>query len=78
MGFLGALITLAPRPLYAPHSLTTDAWGLSPLDDQALGGALMWVLGCVVFLAVSFLASRALLQHRIPRGASVPRFGQPV
>ncbi|HEY8004654.1 MAG TPA: cytochrome c oxidase assembly protein, partial [Phenylobacterium sp.] len=42
MGLLGALITLAPRPLYAPHLLTTTAWGLSQLEDQQLGGALMW------------------------------------
>ncbi len=28
MGLLGALITLAPRPAYAPHALTTVAWTL--------------------------------------------------
>lgn len=55
MGLLGALITLAPRPLYLPHLLTTAAWGLTPLQDQQLGGALMWVPGCVVFLAVAML-----------------------
>ncbi len=55
MGLLGALITLAPRPLYAPHALTTVAWGLSPLQDQQLGGAIMWIPGCIVFLAVAML-----------------------
>jgi cytochrome c oxidase assembly factor CtaG len=33
MGFLGALITFAGRPLYEPHLLTTGPWGLSPLED---------------------------------------------
>jgi len=42
MGLLGAILTFAERPLYAPHALTTAAWGLSPLADQQLGGAIMW------------------------------------
>lgn len=61
MGLLGALITFAPRPLYAPHLATTIAWGLSPLQDQQLGGAIMWVPGCVVFLAVTLLSLRRML-----------------
>lgn len=56
MGFLGALITLAPRAVYEPHALTTAAWGLSPLQDQQLGGAIMWVPGCLVFLAFALAA----------------------
>jgi putative membrane protein len=55
MGFLGALITLAPRALYTPHLLTTAAWNFTPLQDQQLGGAIMWVPGCAIFLAVSML-----------------------
>lgn len=55
MGFLGALITFAPRPLYTPHLLTTVAWGLTPLQDQQLGGAIMWVPGCIVFFVISML-----------------------
>ncbi len=55
MGFLGALITLAPRALYTPHLLTTAAWNLTPLQDQQLGGAIMWVPGCAIFLSVSML-----------------------
>lgn len=53
MTFLGALITLAPRPLYAPHALTTYAWGLTQSSDQQLGGLIMWVPGCGIFLAVT-------------------------
>ncbi len=55
MGLLGALITFAPRPLFAPHALTTAAWGLTPLQDQQLGGGLMWVPGCLVFLVAAML-----------------------
>jgi putative membrane protein len=51
MGFLGALITLGANAVYAPHLLTTAGWGLTPLDDQQLGGAIMWAPGGLVFLA---------------------------
>jgi putative membrane protein len=70
MGFLGALITLAPRPAYVPHFLTTAAWGLSPLQDQQLGGVLMWVPGCVVFLAVAMIMLRLLMARVGVRGAA--------
>lgn len=50
MGLLGAILTLSGRALFAPHYFTTEAWGLTPLADQQLGGALMWVPGCLFFL----------------------------
>lgn len=53
MTFLGALITLSPHALYAPHAVTPLAWGLTQQSDQQLGGLIMWVPGCTVFLAVT-------------------------
>ncbi|MBV8975721.1 MAG: cytochrome c oxidase assembly protein [Sinobacteraceae bacterium] len=50
MGFLGAILTMAGRPLFFWHLTTTQAWGLSPLEDQQLGGVLMWVPGIALFL----------------------------
>jgi putative membrane protein len=52
MSLLGALLTFSSRPIYAPHLATTWPWGLTPLDDQQLGGLIMWVPGCTV-LAVA-------------------------
>jgi putative membrane protein len=49
---LGAVLTLAGAPLYRVHEATTAAWGLSPLQDQQLAGALMWVPPGVVYLFV--------------------------
>ena len=43
MGALAALFTLLPRAIFAPHFGTTEPWGLSPLEDQQLGGLIMWV-----------------------------------
>jgi cytochrome c oxidase assembly factor CtaG len=49
---LGAVLTLAGAPLYDVHATTTAAWGLSPLEDQQLAGATMWVPAGLVYLAV--------------------------
>lgn len=46
MTLLGALIALAPRPLYSHLSATPGA-----LDDQHLGGAIMLLAGGTVYLA---------------------------
>jgi len=50
---LGALITFASAPLYAPiDRALTVLPGLSPLEDQQLGGLIMWVPGALVYVAV--------------------------
>lgn len=45
MQLLGAIITFADHPLYTWYVAAPRTWGLSPLDDQKLGGLLMWVPG---------------------------------
>jgi putative membrane protein len=45
MQLLGAIITFADAPLYLWYSAAPRTWGLSPLDDQKLGGLLMWIPG---------------------------------
>ncbi len=63
MALLGAVITFAARPLYAPHLLTTSAWSLTPLADQQLGGVIMWVPAGVIFVA-SIMTSLAFVMRR--------------
>jgi putative membrane protein len=75
MGLLGALITLSPRPFYAPHFLTTDAWGFTPLQDQQLGGVVMWVPGCTVFLIVAMIALGRCLSRGRPAAVRIPSHG---
>lgn len=64
MTLLGALITMTPNLLYAPHILTPYAWGLMPLIDQQIGGLIMWVPGCSVFLAATLYSLAKLLADR--------------
>ncbi len=53
MGLLGALITFAGSPLYAPHYLTTQPWGFAPLEDQQLAGLIMWAPAAGFYLAAA-------------------------
>jgi putative membrane protein len=66
-GLLGALITFAPQPLYAPHLASTGAWGLTPLADQQAAGLIMWAPMAAGYL----FASLALMFREIsPRPAA--------
>lgn len=53
MGLLGALITFAGSPLYAPHWLTTQPWGLDPIEDQQLAGIIMWAPASAIYLGAA-------------------------
>jgi putative copper resistance protein D len=58
--FLGVAIMWSTTPLY-PHYLTLQrAWGPSPLEDQQLAGAIMWLVGDALFLAAIFVVLAAL------------------
>src|SRR5581483_3898148 len=48
---LGALLTFAPHIWYPSYGSTTQAWGLTPLQDQQIGGLIMWVPASLVYLA---------------------------
>jgi cytochrome c oxidase assembly factor CtaG len=47
---LSAFLCFAGRPIYPSYDQTPRPFGLSPLNDQIAAGALMWVLGSIVFV----------------------------
>jgi putative membrane protein len=49
-GLLGALITFAGSVLYPAYNETTRPWGLTPLEDQQLGGLIMWIPAGLVYV----------------------------
>jgi putative membrane protein len=67
-GVLGALLVVATRPLYLQQEWAGGAWTLSALEDQRLGGLVMWVPGGVVYLTAA-LALFALWVVRSGRPA---------
>lgn len=70
MGFLGALLTFAPRLLYPAYTDRALLGGVDPLRDQQLAGLLMWVPGALPYLVVGLWLVLALL--RGPRDAASP------
>jgi cytochrome c oxidase assembly factor CtaG len=76
------MLTFAPTAWYPHYAATAPAWGLSALEDQQLGGVIMWVPAGVVYVAAALLLVshwlRAVEQRgratRIGRdGAAYPR-----
>jgi cytochrome c oxidase assembly factor CtaG len=59
LGALGLLLTLSPRMLYPAYASGSGVWGLTPHEDQAWGGVIMWSLGGAIdMLAVLVLLFR--------------------
>jgi len=52
---LGALLTFSTVLWYPAYQSTTRAWELTPLQDQQLGGLLMWVPSGVVFVVIGLV-----------------------
>ncbi len=75
---LGIAVTLSPVQVCSAYASPSDGldilptlrgdWGLTPERDQQLGGLLMWVPACLVYLA----AILAMLRRFYRDGATVP------
>lgn len=66
MTLLGALLALPPRALYTHVHAAHGGGALSPLEDQHLGGAIMLVLGGLVYLGGGLVLTVELLRNRRP------------
>ena len=66
---LGAFLTLSQEAWYERYLTQELRWGLSAMDDQQLGGLIMWVPGALVLLTalLSVLAYVALSEERRQR-----------
>jgi putative membrane protein len=62
-GLLGALLTFSDASWYPVYRASTGLWGLSPLEDQQLGGLIMWIPGGLTYLIVALLAASRLLRE---------------
>lgn len=49
-GLLGALLTFTRTLWYPIYANTTQPWGLTPLQDQQLGGLIMWIPAGLVYI----------------------------
>jgi cytochrome c oxidase assembly factor CtaG len=53
MGLLGALIALSPHVLYTVQTASASQFGLTPREDQQLGGLVMWIPAGTIYAAVA-------------------------
>ncbi len=49
---LGALLTFSSVLWYPVYAATAARWGMTPLEDQQLGGVIMWVPSSAVFIVI--------------------------
>ena len=74
MSVTGALITLSGSVLYPFYAAAPRVGGLSPLDDQQIGGLLMWVLGgLMLWIVMTVIWFRySVWDQRLDAEAGVP------
>lgn len=61
-GALGALITFGSSAWYPSYRETTSFWGLTPLEDQQIGGLIMWVPACLSYIVAGLALFAAWLR----------------
>jgi putative membrane protein len=72
---LSVVLIFAGRALYPIHAHGARAWGLTPLEDQQLAGAIMWTpVGLVFLVTIVVLLARwlkAMDRRRPPTEAGI-------
>jgi putative membrane protein len=72
-GVLGALITVAGSVWYPSYIGLTSSWGLTPLEDQQLGGLIMWIPAGLVYLIAGLALFAGWLREGDARAAKRER-----
>ena len=61
--FLGMVISLPKKVLYPFYGAIPRLMDLSPINDQALGGGIMWVSGHMYLIPILVLVARMLIRE---------------
>ena len=70
-GLLGALLTFANSVWYPAYTDRTTAWGLTPLEDQQIGGLIMWIPAGLVYVAAALALFAGWLRESETRARSL-------
>jgi cytochrome c oxidase assembly factor CtaG len=68
---LGTLLTFSTRAWYPTYSLAANPWGLGAVEDQQLGGLIMWIPGGTVFLLAGLALTAMWLKDAEKRASSL-------
>jgi putative membrane protein len=69
-GALGSLLAFSTAPWYLADAMRTSAWGLSPIEDQQLGGLIMWIPAGTVYVIAGVWVMARWLAASAARAAS--------
>ena len=61
---LSAVLVFADKILYPSYAAGPSLFGLTPLEDQAAAGAMMWVIGSLAFIVPAVLIAIQCLSRR--------------
>jgi cytochrome c2 len=67
---LGVLLTFTTKLWYPIYTGTTASWGLTPLEDQQLGGLIMWIPAGVVYIVAGLALFAGWLRESESRASS--------
>ena len=67
---LSAFLAFSDRVFYPSYTNSQNAFGISPLGDQAAAGAVMWTVGSFVFLGAAAVLMLRLLSGEHPSTAA--------
>jgi putative membrane protein len=70
---LGMLLTFARTVWYPVYNGTTLSWGLTPLEDQQLGGLIMWVPAGAVYIVAALALFAGFLRESESRARGSER-----
>lgn len=73
MSLLGAILTFAGAPLFSVYARTTEAWGLTQIQDQQLGGLVMWIPAGLALTGYS-IAALGFALRRMSLASASSRF----
>ena len=73
----GLVFVFANRAHYEPYRTTTQAWGLTPVEDLSAGGAIMWTAELVLITAAAVLMGTWLVSMDRAQQNQAELAGQP-
>jgi putative membrane protein len=62
-GFLGAFLTVATTVFYPSYLKTAPEWGFSAIQDQQLGGLIMWIPAGFIYVFAGVALVAGWLKH---------------
>jgi putative membrane protein len=76
-GFLGGLLTFTRTSWYPSYRATAPLWGFTALEDQQLGGLIMWIPGGLVYVFAALALFAAWLREAERRSVADRYYAAP-